>query len=203
MTVRPTSDVATTGWRTAVGAASPIYAEVDESAYDDADYASAQISGLAPLVLGLGATVAAGTHRIPLRLKCSAGAQDVVVRLLNGSGVEQGASSPQGIDATATTYTFVVTTTGSATRVEIGIDAGGSVTVSWDAVPGASYYRVYYGTSTGLYDQEFGSGINVGNVTTYEVTGLVIGTTYYITVTATDGSGNESDYGNETTKVAA
>lgn len=80
--------------------------------------------------------------------------------------------------------------------------SGASVQVSWDAVSGATSYRVYYGTNTGLYDQAFGSGINVGNVTTYTINGLSPGVTYYIAVTASDGS-NESDFGNEITKVAA
>lgn len=79
---------------------------------------------------------------------------------------------------------------------------GGTASVSWDAVAGALSYRVYYGAETGLYDQPFGSGLDVGNVITYTITGLTVGVTYYITVTAVDGSGNESEFGNEVAKVA-
>ncbi len=54
-------------------------------------------------------------------------------------------------------------------------------------------YKVYYGTTSGNY----GSPINVGNVTTYTLNGLTSGQTYYIAVTAYDTSNNESDYSGE------
>ena len=193
MTVRPTSDVATTGWRTAVGAASPIYAEVDESAYDDADYASAQIAGLTPLVLGLGATVAAGTHRIPVRLKCSAGAQDVVVRLLNGSGVEQGASAAQTINTSPATYSFTVTTTGSATRIEIGVGVGG-VTLSWTQPTqdesGASMTPSSYSIEAGAYagDTQYTQTVNNSAATSYDVASFLPSGTWYCRVYAWSGA---------------
>ena len=79
---------------------------------------------------------------------------------------------------------------------------GASLTVTWDAVTGADSYKVYYGTETMLYDQEWGSGTDVGNVTTYAITGLFAATTYYCAVTTVDG-GVESDFGNEMVGVAA
>jgi|GEM_PF-5829091 len=54
-------------------------------------------------------------------------------------------------------------------------------------------YRVYYGTSSHNYSQD----IDVGNVTTYTITNLVSGVTYYFAVTAYDTSGNESNFSNE------
>ena len=76
---------------------------------------------------------------------------------------------------------------------------GTSVTLAWDAVTAASLggYRIYYGTAPGTHLQSLGQGLNVGNVTTYTVTGLNSGTRYYFTATAYDTLNNESVYSNE------
>lgn len=75
--------------------------------------------------------------------------------------------------------------------------------LSWDPVTAInlSGYRVYYGTASGTYLQPLGQGINVGSVTTYTVTGLSSGTTYYFTVTSVDTSGNESAFSTEVSKT--
>jgi hypothetical protein len=72
----------------------------------------------------------------------------------------------------------------------------------WDAVsvPNVGGYRLYYGTAPGRYGQSFGHGLNTGNVTTYEVTGLSSGTRYYFVVTAFDTTGRESGFSNEVFK---
>ncbi len=81
----------------------------------------------------------------------------------------------------------------------------GEVTLSWNApttnedgtpLTDLDGYIVYYGTASGSYSQD----TNVGNVTTYQVTGLTDGATYYFSVTAYDTSGNESAYANENSK---
>jgi len=74
------------------------------------------------------------------------------------------------------------------------IALAGDVRLSWDANtdPGVAGYKAYMGTISGKY----GAPINVGNVTTYTITGLTTGT-YYFAVTAYDGSGNESGPSNE------
>jgi hypothetical protein len=78
----------------------------------------------------------------------------------------------------------------------------GTATLTWDAVADAdlSGYRVYYGTASGTYFQPLGTGISVGNVTTYQFTGLSSGTRYYFAVTAVDTSNNESAFSNEVFK---
>ncbi len=70
----------------------------------------------------------------------------------------------------------------SATTLNSAISGDGSVILSWDSVVAATSYIVKYGTATGVYTTE----VNVGNVITYEVTGLTNGTTYYFSVEATD-----------------
>ena len=54
-------------------------------------------------------------------------------------------------------------------------------------------YKIYYGNSSGSYD----SNIDVGNQTSYTVTGLVEGETNYFALAAYDMSGNESSYSSE------
>jgi len=112
--------------------------------------------------------------------------------------------------APSTLYTYNVEAIDAASNAS-GQSAPASATTAtpsnpvleWDAVtdPNLSFYRVYYGTAPRTYQQAFGSGINVGNVTTYTVAGLSSGTTYYYAVTAVDSSNNESSYSNEISAV--
>ena len=78
-----------------------------------------------------------------------------------------------------------------------------SATLIWDAISDArvSGFRVYYGTGSRDYAQAKGAGLNAGGCTTYVVTGLDRGRTYYFAVTAYDASGNESDFSNEASKT--
>lgn len=65
-----------------------------------------------------------------------------------------------------------------------------SATVNWNANTESDLagYRVYYGAAPGTYSQT----VDVGLTTSHSITGLVDGSTYYISVTAYDTSGNES-----------
>lgn len=49
-------------------------------------------------------------------------------------------------------------------------------------------YKVYMGTASGLY----GTPLDVGNVTSYVMSNLAIGNTYYFVVTSYNSSGSES-----------
>ena len=82
----------------------------------------------------------------------------------------------------------------------------GDATLSWDppatnsdetALTDLAGYKIYYGTASGSYTDN----IDVGNVTTYQLTDLTDGLTYYFAVTAYDTSQNESDYSNEVSKT--
>ena len=63
--------------------------------------------------------------------------------------------------------------------------------LSWNAATdnesGVKGYKIYFGTSSGNY----GTPVDVGNVTSYELTGLANNTTYFIAVSAVDNAGNE------------
>ena len=75
----------------------------------------------------------------------------------------------------------------------------GNVTLAWDPpttnedgtpLTDLAGFIIYYGTTSGDYSQS----IDVGNVTTYQVSNLTEGLTYYFAATAYDTSGNESEY---------
>lgn len=81
----------------------------------------------------------------------------------------------------------------------------GTATLHWstpttdidDAAMTVAGYKVYYGTESGVYT----TAIDVGNVTTYTVTGLPLGNTYFFAITAYDASRVESDPTDEQTKT--
>jgi hypothetical protein len=72
---------------------------------------------------------------------------------------------------------------------------GQSVTLAWDASPGPGIagYRLYVGGSSGAYSKV----IEVGNVTSNRVSGLVNAATYFFAVTAYDTNNVESDFSDE------
>ena len=74
------------------------------------------------------------------------------------------------------------------------------VRLAWDANSESDLagYKIYYGTSSKSYS----ASVDVGNVTTYTVTGLTEGQTYYIAVTAYNTSYSEGDYSSEVSGVA-
>ncbi len=73
--------------------------------------------------------------------------------------------------------------------------AAESVTLAWDRNPEEDLagYKVYVGTRPGTYTQT----IDVGHVTTFGVSGLLPGETYYIALTAYDIFANESGHSAE------
>jgi hypothetical protein len=72
---------------------------------------------------------------------------------------------------------------------------GAAVDLAWDAntEPDLAGYKIHYGTASGDYSHT----IDVGNITTYTLTGLEEGVTYYLAATAYDDDDNESDYSDE------
>ena len=72
------------------------------------------------------------------------------------------------------------------------------VGLAWDAKtePDLAGYRIYYGVAS----QSYGAPVDVGNVTTYRVTGLDPGS-YYFCVTAYYASGNETSCSNEVSVI--
>ena len=103
-----------------------------------------------------------------------------IVTAVNSAG-----ESPASAQVTATPLAAVsipaapsgVTATGGA----------GQVTISWQAVAGATSYNLYYRTTTGVTTA---NGTRIANVTSpYAHASLVAGTTYFYVVTAVNGAG--------------
>jgi fibronectin type 3 domain-containing protein len=76
----------------------------------------------------------------------------------------------------------------------VAIAGDGNISLRWseNAEADLGGYRVYYGTSSGVY----GAPIDVGNQTTHLLSGLTNGTTYFIVITAYDNSPNRNESGN-------
>lgn len=85
--------------------------------------------------------------------------------------------------------------------VYVGLSFAGGLTLSWNPNTEADLagYKTYCGTSSGNY----GTPIDVGNVTTHSYTGLTEGVTYYCAVTAYDNEtpSLESGFSNEVFKA--
>lgn len=62
-------------------------------------------------------------------------------------------------------------------------DRKGRISLSWDAVAGASWYNLYYGPKPGV-NKSSKNKITGINATSHTVTGLLPGTVYYFVVTA-------------------
>jgi Fibronectin type III domain/Viral BACON domain len=75
-----------------------------------------------------------------------------------------------------------------------GLNAA-QVTLAWDPStdPHVTGFRLYYGTSSRSYQFKDDAGKN----TTFTISNLQDGTTYYFAVTARDAAGIESEYSNE------
>ena len=89
-----------------------------------------------------------------------------------------------------------VTTTSPTTTTVTGTST--TATLTWNPVTstGLAGYKVYMGTASGVY----GTSINAGNVTSYMVSNLALGTTYYFVVTGYNSGGSESLPSNEVSK---
>ena len=111
------------------------------------------------------------------------------------------ASTPQACKYPRKLFTCVslfILLLGLALIVPAGTGHAAQVTLAWDrnAESDIAGYRVYYGTGSRAYNLFF----DVGNATTYSVTGLTDGRTYYFAATAYDSSGLESVYSSEVSK---
>src|SRR3990170_871293 len=96
-------------------------------------------------------------------------------------------------------------TTAPAAPVNVTATAGNNqVTVTWDAVPGATSYNIYWSTTAGV-TKTTGTQISGITYTSYTHTGLTNGTTYYYVVTTVNsfGESNESSEVSATPQVPA
>jgi alpha-tubulin suppressor-like RCC1 family protein len=100
---------------------------------------------------------------------CKAAASQLVLTALSNPGIFTVPAAPTGVAATP---------------------GNGQVTVSWNAVPGATSYNLYVATATGVQEVPTGlPGYTIQRSVTspYVLGGLTNGTPYYMVVTAVNG----------------
>lgn len=122
---------------------------------------------------------------------------------LNGLSKTTGSSYTLGADLAEGSYRLDVTVmttdgnrAGSASHTfQVVAGAITQATLEWDpnSEPDLAGYKLHYGPASRSYD----TVIDVGNQTTYTLTDLEVGETYYIAATAYNTSGMESGYSNE------
>ncbi len=95
-------------------------------------------------------------------------------------------------------YLFIILTLILAAILIPNITSAGSVKLSWlpNTENDIAKYKVYYGIAS----RDYGSPIDVGNITEYTVINLEDGIKYYFAVSAVDTSLNESGFSQEISK---
>jgi hypothetical protein len=77
--------------------------------------------------------------------------------------------------------------------IQVPKAAVGTISLKWNPVPGASGYRIYYGTESGTYTD----AVDVGAKAQGTVSGLTDCTTYYVAVKAYNAAGESTEFSNE------
>ncbi len=123
---------------------------------------------------------------------------NTIVASVNKSGLAAGTYSAlitvSASGATNTPQTIPVSLTLTSGTVNT------TTTLTWNGNHESDLagYKIYRATASGAYGAPI--AVITGNTTSYTVTGLTAGTTYFFVVTAYDTAGNESSRSNEVTK---
>lgn len=120
--VRPGADVLTTGWLASTG--SDLFAMLDETSADDADYIYRDLAGSDPYVFelwlsGVAYSLPAGSHVVRMRADVTAGAAQARLLLLDASDNVVGTGAWQSLTPGLATATFTVDSAASATKGRI------------------------------------------------------------------------------------
>jgi hypothetical protein len=153
------------------------WAAADNATWLTVSPGAGTITSTAQFTVGVNTTgLAAGIYTATVTIKVvKGGSASVPVTLI---------VAPAATTSSSTTTTVTSTST--------------AATLTWNPVTSTDLagYKVYMGTASGVY----GASINVGNVTSYMVNNLALGTTYYFVVTGYNSSGSESLPSNEVSK---
>jgi len=109
-------------------------------------------------------------------------------------------TSDSTVANTATINVVVPAKTPGAPTGLTALAGDGQVKLSWTIVPGATSYKVYKSTESGLNYTEVAPGTTKSTLS-YTVTGLTNGTTYYFVVKASSAAGGDSVYSSEATAL--
>jgi hypothetical protein len=88
---------------------------------------------------------------------------------------------------------FVVDTTPPSPPTNVSVQTGlTTIALTWNTNPEADIagYKLHYDTDAAGYP--YANSVNLGNVTSYTLSSLTTGTTYYTAISAYDSDGNES-----------
>jgi hypothetical protein len=88
-----------------------------------------------------------------------------------------------------------------AQNVHVSGTGNDFINLNWDSSPLGDFagFKLYYDTDESGYP--YGSSVDIGSSNTYALTGLNLGTEYFLAVTVYDTDGNESWYSNEVTGI--
>ena len=144
---------------------------------------SAQTSGLK-----------AGTYTTTIKVAASAGGNvwiPVTFTVTSGTTSGSTSTSSTSTSSTSTSTDSTSTSTSSSTSNTIA-------TLSWypNTETNLAGYKIHIGTAAGIYN----ATVDVRNVTSYNLSNLAIGTTYYFAVSAYDTAGTDSALSNEVSK---
>ena len=144
---------------------------------------SAQTSGLK-----------AGTYTTTIKVAASAGGNvwiPVTFTVTSGTTSGSTSTSSTSTSSTSTSTDSTSTSTSSSTSNTIA-------TLSWypNTETNLAGYKLHIGTAAGIYN----ATVDVRNVTSYNLSNLAIGTTYYFAVSAYDSAGTDSALSNEVSK---
>ena len=105
----------------------------------------------------------------------------------------QDSATPAQSASASLSITIATVPPPAASTGVVTVSGNGQVTVTWNAVAGASSYNLYMASVTGVTKSNYSTladGMLHANVTSpYVHTGLANGTTYYFVVTAVNGNG--------------
>ena len=121
---RPNSDITVTGW---VGDPDNVnlYANIDEVTPSDTDFIiSPDLGGSpGPAIFGISPTLSTGSFDVRFRASRTGTSGQIRVLLQDSGGSTVGTSAWQTLTASAAQYTLNVTTSGTATRVRLEVQA--------------------------------------------------------------------------------
>ena len=146
---------------------------------------SAQTSGLK-----------AGTYTTTIKVAASAGGNVwIPVTFTVTSGTTSSSTSTSSTSTTSTSTSSDSTSTSTSTSSST---SNTTATLSWypNSETNLAGYKIHIGTAAGIYN----ATVDVRNVTSYNLSNLAIGTTYYFAVSAYDTAGTDSALSNEVSK---
>jgi hypothetical protein len=121
---RPSSDITVTGW-TGVPNNTNLYTNIDESPTNSSDYiiSPGLTATPGPAIFGITPTLPAGDVDVRISANYAGSTGQIRVLLLDSGGATVGTSSWQALTTSIAQYTFSVTTTGTAARIRLEVQA--------------------------------------------------------------------------------